>query len=126
MSRFTESLVVSPLPDGKTWIILSKFGYAVGSEDSEDLIEVPIGTHTDFASIPRILWTVIPRWGKYGNAAVIHDWLYWEQSRSRKQADDIFLEGMEVLGVSAWKRYLMYWAVRFFGRWAWNANDSNR
>ena len=83
MSRFTESLVVTPLPDGKTWIILHDFGYEVGDKGSGDVINVPIGTYTDFASIPRPLWAIFPRWGKYGNAAVIHDWLYWDQSRSR-------------------------------------------
>jgi hypothetical protein len=47
MSRFTESLVVTPRPDGRTWIILSDFGYEIGSEGSSDVIDVPIGTHTD-------------------------------------------------------------------------------
>jgi hypothetical protein len=27
MSRFTDALVVSPLADGKTWVILRDFGY---------------------------------------------------------------------------------------------------
>ncbi len=97
MSRFTESLVVTPLPDGKTWILLCDIGYAVGEEGSNDVVDVPIGFHTDFASVPRPLWAFLPRWGKYGNAAVIHDYLYWEQSRPRKESDSILLEGMEVL-----------------------------
>lgn len=122
MSRFTETLVVTPLPDGKTWIILSDFGYAVGAEESEDVIDVPIGTYTDFASIPRLLWSILPRWGKYGNAAVIHDWLYWDQSRSRREADLILLEGMDVLDVSAWQKFPIFWAVRFFGWMAWASN----
>ena len=122
MSRFTESLVVTPLSDGKTWIILNDFAYEIGEEGSGDIINVPIGTYTDFASIPRSLWAVFPRWGKYGNAAVIHDWMYWDQSRSRKEADDIFLEGMEVLEVPAWKRKTIYRAVRMFGGFAWRSN----
>lgn len=122
MSRFTETLVVTPLPDGRTWIVLSNFGYAVGSEDSSDVIDVPIGTYTDFASIPRLLWSILPRWGKYGNAAVIHDWLYWDQSRCRRDADFILLEGMEVLQVSAWKKFAIFWAVRAFGWLAWSNN----
>ena len=122
MSRFTEPLVVTPRPDGKTWIILSDFGYGVGSEGSGDVINVPIGTYTDFASVPRLLWTILPKWGKYGNAAVIHDWLYWEQKRSRREADQIFLEGMEVLNVVAWQRTAIYRAVRMFGWLAWNSN----
>lgn len=126
MSRFTESLVVTPRPDGKTWVILSDFGYAVGSEESNDVINVPIWNFTDFASVPRILWIVLPRWGKYGNAAVIHDWLYWDQSRTRKEADEIFLEGMGVLEVGAWTKYAMYWAVRAFGWYAWSKNAKKK
>ena len=126
MSRFTEPLVVTPLPDGKTWIILNDFAYEIGEEGSGNVINVPIGTYTDFASIPRTLWAVFPRWGKYGNAAVIHDWMYWDQSRSRKEADDIFLEGMEVLEVPTWKRRAIYSAVRTFGGIAWKSNQRKK
>lgn len=126
MSRFTESLEVTPLPDGKTWIILSDFGYEVGEEGSEDIVNVPIGFHTDFASIPRLLWAFLPRWGKYGNAAVIHDYLYWHQPRTRREADDIFLEGMEVLEVPKWKRKAIYFAVRWFGSIAWRSNQRKK
>ena len=126
MSRFTEPLVVTPLPDGKTWIILNEFAYEIGEEGSGNVINVPIGTYTDFASIPRTLWAVFPRWGKYGNAAVIHDWMYWDQSRNRKEADDIFLEGMEVLEVPTWKRRAIYSAVRTFGGIAWKSNQRKK
>lgn len=126
MSRFTEPLVVTPKPDGKTWIVLHDFGYEVGAEGSGDVINVPIGTHTDFASIPRLLWAIFPRWGKYGNAAVIHDWLYWDQPRPRKEADEIFLEGMEVLDVPGWKRKTIYYAVRWFGWFAWRSNERKK
>ncbi|EFQ2560931.1 DUF1353 domain-containing protein, partial [Salmonella enterica] len=36
--------------------------------------------------------------------------------RTKKEADLIFLDGMTVLGVPKWKRTVMYWAVRLFGR----------
>ena len=52
MSRFTEILNVSPLPDGKNWVIMKDFGYYVGEEDSGNRIDVPIGFITDFASVP--------------------------------------------------------------------------
>ena len=38
---------------------------------------------TDFASIPRPLWSILPQWGRYGNAAVVHDFGYWTQTRPR-------------------------------------------
>jgi len=123
MSRFTDALIVSPLADGKTWVVLERFGYDVGELGSGDSVEVAIGFCTDFASIPRLFWIVLPRWGKYGNAAVIHDWLYWDQSRSRRAADDIMLEAMSVLSVSALKKYPIYWGVRAFGWIAWHRNQ---
>jgi hypothetical protein len=122
MSRFTEVLLVSPLGDGRTWLTRREFGYDVGIEGSGNTIEVPIGFMTDFASVPRIFWVFLPQWGRYGNAAVIHDYCYWAQTRSRGESDNIFLEAMEVLKVGWFTRYLMYWAVRIFGGLAWKGN----
>lgn len=119
MSRFTKILTVSPLADGRTWFLREAFGYDVGVEGSEDTINVPAGFMTDFASVPRLLWWIFPRWGRYGNAAVIHDYCYWDQQRSRKEADAIFFEAMGVLSVGTISRYLLYWTVRAFGWWAW-------
>ena len=126
MSRFTDSLVVSPLTDGRTWVIISPFGYDVGSEGSGDTINVETGFMTDFASIPRIFWMLLPRWGKYGNAAVIHDWLYWTQERTRLAADRIMLGGMKVLSVPGWQRWMIFHAVRWFGWAAWKRNQWDR
>lgn len=126
MSRFTDALVVTPLADGKTWVVLRDFGYDVGEEGSSDRIDVPIGFQTDFASIPRVLWALLPRWGRYGNAAVIHDWLYWSQLRSRRSADRVFLEGMVVLRVGFLTRSLIFLAVRLFGWIAWIRNKADR
>ena len=122
MSRFTDILVVSPLADGRSWVTRKDFGYDIGEEGSGKTIDVPIGFKTDFASVPRILWAVIPRWGKYGNAAVIHDYCYWEEKFSREESDMIFREGMDVLHVPFWQIILIYYAVRWFGWWAWYRN----
>ncbi len=51
MSRFTDALVVTPLADGSTWVIVRAFGYDVGSEGSGDHIEVAIGFQTDFEAM---------------------------------------------------------------------------
>ncbi len=126
MSRFTDVLLVSPLADGSTWVIMRDFGYDVGAEASGDHIEVAVGFQTDFATIPRPFWIILPKWGRYGNATVIHDWLYWTQARPRPQADAIFLEAMGVLGVSGAVKYTLYWAVRLFGGLAWYRNAADR
>ena len=126
MSRFTEALIVSPLSDGNTWVVLKSFGYDVGEEGSGDTVEVEKGFVTDFASIPRLFWILLPRWGKYGNAAVIHDWLYWSQDRTRAGADQIMFEAMDVLSVPAWQKYLIYGFVRVFGFISWHRNHWER
>jgi hypothetical protein len=126
MSLFTKPLIVTPFSDGKTWRLTQDFGFAIGSEDSEKTVDVPAGFATDFASVPCILWIVLPKWGKYGNAAVIHDYLYYEQSTSRLTADNIFLEGMMVLDVPRWKRYCLYSGVRIGGWWAWWVNGRKK
>ncbi|MCK5063936.1 MAG: DUF1353 domain-containing protein, partial [Candidatus Fermentibacteraceae bacterium] len=60
------------------------------------------------------------------NAAVVHDWLYWRQTRSRKESDRIMLEGMGVLRVPRWQKYPIYIAVRSFGCLAWKRNQMDR
>lgn len=132
MSSFTSELKVSPINDSK-WSVLESFVYYIGEKGSRDFVEVPPGFVTDFASIPRILWTILPPWGKYGKAAVVHDYLYTAHSRkqvtetdkidvpvTRSEADRIFLEAMEVLGVNKFTRYSMYYAVRIFGNKPWS------
>ncbi|MGH7533296.1 MAG: DUF1353 domain-containing protein [Gemmatimonadales bacterium] len=126
MSRFTEPLLVTPLADGRTWVVMRDFGYDVGAEGSGDQISVAVGFQTDFASVPRPLWWLFPCWGKYGNAAVIHDWLYWTQTRPKPEADHIFLEAMTVLGVGTFTRYSLYYAVHWFGGLAWIQNQEDR
>ena len=126
MSRFTDILLVSPLADGNTWVIMRDFGYEVGAAGSADHIDVAIGFQTDFATIPRPFWVILPKWGRYGNASVIHDWLYWVQTRPRRQADAIFLEAMSVLDVSTPVKYVLFWAVRLFGGLAWVRNRADR
>ncbi|MBA7657304.1 hypothetical protein ES703_65241 [subsurface metagenome] len=119
MSSFTTPLIVSPLPDGRKWRLIAQFGYDVGKKGSGDRITVPVGFITDFASSPFIVWSFIPKWGKYGKAAIVHDYLYQTKQRTRKEADDIFREAMGVLGVASWRISLMYWGVRSFGWLAW-------
>jgi hypothetical protein len=119
MSRFTKILTVSPLGDGKTWYLREEFGYDIGSEGSGHSIEVPVGFLTDFASVPRPLWWLFPTWGRYGNAAVIHDFCYSQHCVTRRRADQIFLEAMGVLGVGRFTRLVLFSAVRMFGGAPW-------
>jgi len=78
-------------------------------------VTVPKGQTTDFASIPRIFWPILPPVGRYSRAAVVHDYLYRHGLFTRKDCDLVFLHAMEELNVAKWKRIAMYWAVRLFG-----------
>uniref|UniRef100_A0A6M3KK14 DUF1353 domain-containing protein n=1 Tax=viral metagenome TaxID=1070528 RepID=A0A6M3KK14_9ZZZZ len=119
MSSFTTPLIVTPMLDGRKWKLVEPFRYHVGTRRSKEVITVPVGFITDFASVPSIFWSLIPPTGKYGKATVVHDFLYQAKTRTRKEADAIFLEAMAVLGVKNWRKYPMYWAVRLFGWLAW-------
>jgi hypothetical protein len=120
MSQFTTPLINEHI-DGRLWKLAAPFEYHLGKYPVEflsDIIRVPVGFIHDFASIPRLFWAILPPTGLYGKAAVIHDYLYRVQTYSRKRADLIFLEAMEVLNVPKWKRVIIYRAVRLCG---WNA-----
>jgi len=123
MSSFTSDLVVKKIGKRK-WELFTPFEYHVGNEDSLEVIVVPVGFKTDFASIPQPFWSLLPPDGAYTGAAVVHDFLYAthkiDGKRTRKRCDQIFLEAMEVLDVPKWKRKIMYRAVRMFGWIGWN------
>jgi len=119
MSQFTSNLIVE-LVKKKTWRLAEGFEYHVGDYPSDEIIKVPVGFITDFASVPLLFWPLIPPVGVHGKAAVIHDYCYATACYSREKSDKIFLEAMEVLGVKKWRRLIMYWTVSMFGGWAWH------
>lgn len=113
MSKFTSPVILELL-DRYLWKIWQPFEFYL-TDDATDIIEVPAGFITDLTSVPRILWSFLPPDGKYAKAAIIHDYLYDNALRTKKQADLIFLDAMRVLGVPKWKYIIMYHAVRLFG-----------
>ena len=122
MSSFTDRLIVSKVK-GKYWITERSFIYCIGEEGSQEFVEVPKGFKTDFASVPKILWNIIPPDGNYTQASVLHDFLYFKQMFTREKCDQIFLEAMGVLQVKKWKRNIMFWALRMFGWIGWGKHD---
>lgn len=91
---------------------------------------IPEGYVTDFSSVPRILWNIIPSHGLSMTSSVLHDYMYTSrplQDRfnlgpkarvdvERYIADRIFLENLQTSGMKKWQSWLMYLAVRLFGR----------
>ena len=129
MSIFTAPLDVQILDaerEGRvTARLLSSFSYEVGQPGSGEVIDVPGGFVTDFASVPWGLWNLEPPLGDGGKAAVVHDYLYATKGLggryTRAQADGIFRQALGVLGVPAWKRTLLWAAVRLGGAGGWGS-----
>lgn len=119
MSSFTAPLIVEIEQierDGRGLARLAAtFQYHIGAFPSDDVITVPAGFVTDFASIPAILTPIFPVLGQSAKAAVVHDWLLVEGVRPRVVCDAIFLEAMTVLKVPVWRRTLMWLGVRLYG-----------
>lgn len=128
MSSFSSPLIVSPMPDGKYWKIIRRFTYRIGKRYSRRMISVRAGFPTDFASVPRIIWWLLPWWAKYNKASVLHDWLYltkqiMKKPITRKEADQVWLEAMLIdfrnHKHGKFVAYLEYFAVRAFGFQSW-------
>lgn len=121
--RITEAFEVREFTkprEGRVCVeLLKPLEYHVGDADSSEVIIVPVGYVTDFASVPRGLWNVFPPLGPWARAAIVHDYICDTEALraiySSKDAAKIFKEAMEVLGVPAWKRQIMYQAVLNFG-----------
>lgn len=78
-------------------------------------IEVPVGFITDGPSIPRFLWVVLPVWGSWGRAGVLHDWLCCRiemkqphpLAPTRTECDRMFAKANRSLGVGIVARTLL-------------------
>jgi hypothetical protein len=115
---------LTPFGDGEDSVLTQNLEYRV--LQTAFIIVVPAGFVTDFASTPRALWSVIPPTGRYQLAAVVHDFLYWDQGCAREQADAIFRVAMAESNVKPFERDLMWQAVRRFGDAPWKENATAR
>lgn len=121
MSSFTKPLIVEVFDNGRKFKVVEPFTYYRENNEKE-VLTVPAGFETDFASIPRIFWNIYPPTGggtrrtSYGKCAVLHDAAYQFGWYSRKECDKLFLEAMEAIGVGKFTRYLFYYCVRLFAK----------
>ena len=133
LDRIRRALEINP--DGRTaWLTM---GCDVDVEAGPP-IHIHRGFRTDFASVPRVFWRMLPPWGRYTPAAVVHDFLYERAGAcqladraglyiyTRKMADRLFRQYMAVLAVPQWKRAVMYRALRIGGWLAWRRYSSKK
>jgi hypothetical protein len=116
--------------DGKHWTLIRPLHWTDPEKDWD--LEVPAGFVTDFASVPRPLWSIFPPTGKYAPAAVLHDWLYFYGAVEvpvstyvevvpidRGYADSVLRRASADLGVSRLTRSMLWLGVRTGGFVAW-------
>ncbi|MBF6174235.1 DUF1353 domain-containing protein [Nocardia blacklockiae] len=102
-----DALVVEEI-DAQSWIVRAPIEY----RGRHDLFVVPEGFRTDFASVPRALVWLIPRYGVFTKAAILHDYLCRDAEVSRADADGLFRRALHEEGVSLPQRWMMWAAVR--------------
>ena len=111
---------LTPFGDGQNSVLMEDLKYRIG--ETKYVIVVPAGFVTDFASTPRAIWAVLPPFGPYQLATIVHDFLYWEQGCSREQADELLRVAMAESKVDPGKPDVIWQAVRRFGGSAWESN----
>ncbi len=103
--------------DGEQWII--------PAEESQEL-------ETDLASIPSLAGWLVPKDGRHTPAALVHDAMilspgethcYRGREVTAEEADRIFREAMQFLGVKFWRRWMIWAAVSLLTLWR-SAEDS--
>ncbi|MGK2963176.1 MAG: DUF1353 domain-containing protein [Gemmatimonadaceae bacterium] len=116
--------LIESFADGRNWILMGYLIHRFGS--TPHVLIVPAGFVTDLASVPDIAEPLLPRAGEYSDAAILHDYLYWTQSCTREQADNLMSIAMKEAGVAPWKDLLIHSAVRLGGQDAWNTNRTRK
>lgn len=106
--------------DGNYQMLYAPMTYEIGASGLS--ITVPDGFVHDNASVPPSLWSLLPAHGTYGKAAIVHDYLYWAQPCTRRQADNLLMLAMKESGVPWVKRAAVYRGVRVGGASAFDGN----
>ena len=115
---------VRPSGNNRAFILLESMTYLIGNTNIG--ITVPVGFVTDYASIPRRLWSLYSPHDQYSRAAIVHDYLYWSQLCTREQADNLFMIAMKESAVPAATREIVYFGVHEGGQSSWDDNAKER
>ena len=124
MSSFTNfdaTLKIEYVAKNK-WRVLAPFSFYL-TKQPNFIVTVPKDYISDGATVPAPFKLLLPPWGEYGQAAVVHDYLLehrrWDQdiidTVSRRDARRAFNDAMRVLEVPFYKRLSMITGV-----WVWD------
>jgi len=87
-------------------------------------VVVPAGFVTDLASIPHVFWSELKPGAGYAHAAIVLDFLYWEQGAAiaRADADEIFRLALKDLDTAPATLDAISNALKTSGQAAWQQN----
>lgn len=115
MSSFTAPLILEVADSERCgqgeFLVYQPFSYDVGYLGSGETITVPAGFKTDLASIPWFARGLVPIAGRCAKPALLHDWLLEHDDR---RALAVFVEALDVAGVTGWRRWAIEGAVQFW------------
>lgn len=114
---FLKDTVAVQTSDGHNIVLLEPLAYRT---NAGEVIIAPAGTTSDGASTPMTIWNLIPPFGKYWKAAILHDYLYRDTQRAKAECDGLLLEAMESLGVDKVLRDTIYEGVHLGGDWSFD------
>ncbi len=120
--RAMSQPILMPFADMANYVVYQPIHWTPPAGASAQLpaaITVPKGFVTDLATIPECFWWAIRPTGRHGHAAILHDWLYWQQGVPRAVADRVFEVAMAELNVPLPVRKAMWAAVRVGGSDYW-------
>jgi|14BtaG_2_1085337.scaffolds.fasta_scaffold96122_2 hypothetical protein len=123
-NNFEEIHLTYTFKARKVWKLNKNIKLKLSNGDTAIL---PKGFRTDFASVPKFLWGLLPPYGTDIMAFLIHDYLYdfgyyidlWgeEKQVDKKFADNEMKWQQRKVGIRSGRLYPMFWAVRLFGRY---------
>lgn len=125
--RLGYNRALSKLNGKDLWDVIPGYRYYIGTEESNDYVDIETGFVTDGATIPRFLWWLLPPTGEYSQCTTLHDKLcttYYfirmvegkevKVALTRKQIDMILKESMDVLKVTPWKKHTIMAGVNAY------------
>ncbi|MCA9420963.1 MAG: DUF1353 domain-containing protein [Nitrospirales bacterium] len=113
------------VPDPPVFMVAHPLRYT--PDDGQHEIVIPVGFVTDLASIPSLLWWwEAPHEGTMA-PAIVHDYLYWEQSCTKDEADAVMYLAMLEIGLGEFTANRIYDGIRTpFAQGAWENNRKAR
>jgi len=114
---FNQTNIQVSTKDGRHVVLMEPLVYVT---NTGEVITVPAGAESDGCSTPQAVWNLLPPFGLYWKAALLHDYLYRKTTRLKDECDLLFLEAMASLGVDLITREAIYEGVHLGGSLAFD------